>query len=375
MVPAAEAILSTSTAAPTTAPPSAEPEVAPPETTVAPRDATTDMDQVRANEEYTDRRDRFIKATDSDVIWFQDAEAPTKKHLVRSGCKACGDPPPCQNSLEVSSGYIEKLSPGQDFQCDMLTGSMDNGIAWGYATTQSTTVVTTTTTTTTEEEAAGGGFGMRVFIGILCLAALAGLCALAYFFTAGSKRKSKKKTRSVGKRREEEDGHDEDQVPLVLGQEEGIMPSPSFGTQGANGWAGGLGQRERAAATAPTYTAMTPHMGQAQLAAQTAMASAVQQQASLPTVTHVPQGPMMPTQAWMVPQGMGGPLPTQAAVPPQAMPGTYNALQTQAAFSPPEQEMELVTVTPNGLAVTPLPPGQGVPQGVPVLSAAPTAYV
>jgi len=38
---------------------------------------------------------------------------------------------------------------------------------------------------------------------------------------------------------------------------------------------------------------------------------------------------------------------------------------------PPQQEMELVTITPEGYSVLPLAPGQGVPAGVPVFSQLP----
>lgn len=342
MVPAGEALMSTSTApaaAATSAPglvntsqaealPAGAAALVP---TIAPLVATTTttMDAMQINEQYIDRRDRFIRAPDGRVTWFQDAQTLTK-HLVRTGCKACGTPPPCQNWLSVSHDYIHNLSLGEDFQCEMLSDESPNGFsAPAYPTTSTMPQIEfAETTTTTQAAAAGGGFGTWLLgaIVVLCCCAGAGGAAFWAMNNKGGRKASKKgkKTRAV-KRDASESGVDEDQVPLVIGQENGSFSSQASypGEPVAQ-----MGQREQMAAMAPTYTAMTPQMGQAQMAAQMA---------------------------------------TMQGLP------TYPAMQTQAAFGQ-EQEMELVTVTPNGLAVTALAPGQQVPAGVPVLNQAPPQY-
>jgi len=185
------------------------------------------------------------------------------------------------------------------------------------------------------------------------------------------------------------------------------------------------GQEQRTA-MAPTYTEMTPQMGQAAVAAQMpththlsgqqqfgAQQQASQmQQAAMPTQNAMMGQPGMgqaalPTQSW----SPGVPSPSQqdsfvtaqAAMqtmvleqppamqqasmqtmvleqPPGALPSGHGsfALGTQAAFPSaglnqqhPQQEYELVTITPEGYSVTPVGHGQGVPAGIPVFSQMP----
>jgi len=168
---------------------------------------------------------------------------------------------------------------------------------------------------------------------------------------------------------------------------------------------------------APTYTAMTPQMGQAAVAAQmptyTNMSGQQQlgsqqqasqmQQAAIPTQAAMGGQTGMgqtalPTQSWS--PGVPSPSQQDSFVTAQAAMQTMvleqppamqqasmqtmvleqppSALGTQAAFpsaglyqQQPQQEMELVTITPDGHSVTPLAPGQGVPTGVPVFSQLP----
>jgi len=329
--------------------------------TAAPVVSTTE-NILQKNEKYLDRQvngmwnDRFIKAIDGRAIWFQDAETLTK-HLVRSQCKACGNPPPCQNYVQVTKNYISGLTLGEDFECDMLTqpGAVDGHKAVGVETQTSTTVAgagTTTTTTTTSTQETVGGWGLSmggVLVAGLVVLCCCGAAAAAYMaMGAGSSKKSKKKQSTRGVSRDEESSSREDQVPLVLGEDG--WHSTSFSSQNS-GFGGALGQREQAASMAPTYTGMPPQMAQAQMPTSVSM-----QQPGFP----------MPTQSWQQQQQLA-----MQPVPTQGLP-TYTGLPAQqASFAAQEQEMELVTVTPTGLAVTPLAPGQQIPQGVPVLTGPP----
>lgn len=352
------------------------------------------------NEQYRDRKNRFIKAPDRKEIWFQDAKTQSK-HLIRFKCDACGEPPPCHNFKLVRKEYISLLNTGEDFACRMLHESLvvNNRAILPVVTTTRTLpprIAATTSTTSSAVAAVAGGGGSSsggsssggwIFLLLLLLCCcLGGLGFGAYHFMHKKKKKPGKKNKLNKSKFAAED-----QVPLV--QDEG------------NEIAG----QEQMTAMAPTYTAMAPQMGQAAMAAQ----------AQMPTHTQMSgmQQASMPTQAAMVGQSMGQGMAGQASMPTQSWSPGAQAMQTKVLEQPPamqqasmqtmvleqppgamqpgqgsfahstqgsfyatgiyqqqqqpQQEMELVTITPNGYSVTPLAPGQGVPSGVPVFNQLP----
>jgi len=330
--------------------------------------ASTNADAIKANELYKDRRDRFIRAAGGSHTWFQDAQTLTR-HLVRAGCTACDAQAPCENWLPVSEAYIQQLELGEDFQCEMLEDDSPHSYtAPPFSTNTTAGVSTGTNATTTAAAAAGGNSNWAWLVGFVLLGCCGAAVGASFLGTWGGGKggKASKKGKKRGARGDASaNGHD-DRVPLVaqggeadadvqLSQREqmavmaptytALTPqmTPQMGQAGQ-----ALSQREQMAAMAPTYQALTPQLREAQLPTQVAM------QAQLPTQTGLQ--PPAPQQPW------------QMAAQQGMLPGTYQALQTQAAFAP-QQEMELVTVTPDGLAVTSLAPGQAVPTGVPVLGA------
>jgi hypothetical protein len=260
------------------------------------------------------------------------------------------------------------------------------------------------------------------FLLLLCCC-FGGLGFAAYYFMfMNKKRKPNKKNKQKKNKFAAED-----QVPLV--QEE----APHFGGSETTA-------QEQRTAMAPTYTGLTPQMGQAAMTAQmpthTHMSGQQQfgsqqqalqmQQAAIPTQTAmmgqtggqtaaqtsswspgtpspgqrdafvaaqssmqtmVLEQPPAMQQASMQTMVLEQPPAMQQASmqtmvleqPPGALQsgqGSY-AMGTQAAFpsaglyQQPQQEMELVTITPDGYSVTPLAAGQGVPTGVPVFGQLP----
>lgn len=247
------------------------------------------------------------------TLYFE-ATGTGTKHIVRMGKDGCAvcvpTPPDCAAPLVLDQAYLGSLPTGEDFHCEMLvSGSLDRGMGLTWTTT---TVSTTTTLTTTSAifllvgRAGGGqtGGGGWGWGWAVLLLCLIPCCIFAAVFLVAVKRRNDKR-RAKGDFGSEEESEDGDlaQLPLAQYGDYGMPPSP--------------------------------------------------------------QSLHDPSVYGIMPQPMGIPFPNAGpqmgyGMPPMGQPG-YGMPAGQ------EQQYDLVTVTPNGLEVTPLDtpppmlPGQGPP--------------
>jgi len=277
-------------------PAAAVPVVAPPLVLMS-----TSRRPIISSEKYSDKRDRFIKSPDGTETWFEDAETQTK-HLVRFKCEICDDPAPCNNAQPVNKDYIDNtLETGMDFSCNMMDGHAMQ-INPGFpelstpaptpklqSTVTTTSVLATKTSTSASAAAAGSSFGTSWLFFLLFIACCFGVIAFAFNHFVTKKKKANK-TKRQGKKR-------------AIGAEEGVPlvqdDAPHFGSSNT-------GAPEQRTAMAPTYTGLTPQMGQAAMAAQ---------QAHLPTYTHMGDQHQLQQGAQRQPlQMQHATMPTQAAM-------------------------------------------------------------
>eukprot|EP00419_Tripos_fusus_P011848 CAMPEP_0172664118 /NCGR_PEP_ID=MMETSP1074-20121228/6375_1 /TAXON_ID=2916 /ORGANISM="Ceratium fusus, Strain PA161109" /LENGTH=431 /DNA_ID=CAMNT_0013480213 /DNA_START=50 /DNA_END=1345 /DNA_ORIENTATION=+ len=301
--------------------------------------------RILANENFANEN-IFVKAADSQATWFLDTKAKLK-HLVRFKCDACGEPPPCENARDASTVYINSWTTGEDFSCQMLHTSPVRintpRTTHALATTRTTQALATTSTSTSAAAAAaaaaaGGsssGAGWIFFILLIVCCCSVGIAFAIYHFMTRKKKPSK--TKKQGQKRPY---GAEDRVPLV--QDE----APHFGSSNR-------GASEQMTATAPTYTAMAPQMGQAAMAAQaqmptyTRMGDQQQLQQGQQQQPFQMQHATMPTQTAMMGQTNMGQtaMPTQSWCPGTPSPGQRDsfvaaqaAMQTMVLEQPPAMQ-------------------------------------
>jgi len=165
-------------------------------------------------------------------VYFQDA-SDESKHLVRNGCSMCGDAAVCQTPVTVTDDYLNSLTVGMDFECEMLsnkavvntpsTGGGDvlstslPGGETGHAEASPAAAVVTTTTMPEDEGLGGLLFPLLAMV----IAVVLGLAAfLVWKFVIRKNRGSQRSGKSTkkGKGGKQERG-DYGQVPLMEDQE------------------------------------------------------------------------------------------------------------------------------------------------------------
>jgi hypothetical protein len=359
-------------------------------------------------------QDIFIRGDDDREVYFRDGETATK-HLVRPGaCGLCDSQvqEQCGAPSQVYEGEINGLPTGEDFVCTMATEGgpvhdLESGLAivggkTNPPTPSPTTTLTTTTTVTSATGdtttlllalASGGGSSMPwwpFLFGLLILACCAAFLVFAYLSVQKSKA-AEKQTRAAKIKSDmldEEGGHSSEEST----DEERRTSFRSDASEPL------MGKGGPTATSAPTSTAapgaplagVPPNYPREPTWGSPADARAAGH--VLPPVcetvtaaSRMPAGtPSSPKLAGaganlpdmdlviVTPQGLAV-TPLNGTPPPAGVP-MLQGLQKQPVAtgrggSPQAQEMDLVTVTPQGLAVTALN-GRPPPAGVPYLSMA-----
>lgn len=295
--------------------------------TPAPTPATTSLGPTERPPKF----DAFLRDPDSDAVYFRDEET-NRKHLLRFSCDSCHTPL-CGNVIVVSTVYLDAVEVGQDFACDMLVpGPATKGLVV-FTTEQPPTTTTafptvflaaSTSTTTTEApglmEEMGGVLPPWMWFALCTLPC----CACAGIFVAlqlghGKKGKSTRKF-SLCATSDDESPKSDKGRPLAHPGYDSYSQVPLPQHASPQGTSPAMGN----AATMPTYTGM---------------------------------GGMQ--------QPMGGAREAQFyGQPPQQLSPQPHRQQLLEVSPEPTQEMDLITVTDQGLEVTPLrgtPPPAGIP--------------
>mmetsp|Transcript_1635 Transcript_1635/g.4516 ORF Transcript_1635/g.4516 Transcript_1635/m.4516 type:complete len:425 (-) Transcript_1635:135-1409(-) len=141
--------------------------------------------------------DRFVKGDGAEGLWFEDFETGTK-HLVRVGCDMCSDTAACEHPFLVPASYLNGLTVGRDFECEMMAGA-DVGQGMLHGSAGGTASRLSNSSSLRASPAADQGGGGIPWLVILVAAGLFALVVLVGFMVISGRRKAKPGAKGGGK--------------------------------------------------------------------------------------------------------------------------------------------------------------------------------